>query len=465
MKKRIGVLLVILLLLPVSFSAALTADEYFEFASGKYLEGNNRAALSELNKALAVDPNHKGAQQLKAVIEQELILDRSPLDKVLSSPSAVKQAEPKAAPAPPTVIREKLIERIIERPVPASPIPKAEEKKRGIDDVLYTAVVFGAALSFLVLVLLVQLLAGFMRSFFTYCSECHTRNSKKAEFCSKCETRLIAPELTEEQKMWLEKFGWKKNPFTLNVKPDVYAGHKIEIRIIIEKLNTLSGHVLILGGLGTGKTTLLQWLEKHLKNRFETIYLLRPPCHPDELIDLISATISNNTKHTRKYSVYQFRDLCKNYKRKILLLLDEAHELNESVEQFIRTLGDLPNVFFVMSGLPQTREMLKNELPALFDRIVESILLGALSREETRELIEKRISDAGGKGISPFTSGAIDKIYELGYGIPRGILKICDWVITRAVRENKISVDVNDVVAYNEEMKHLKPEEPKEVQQ
>ena len=114
----------------------------------------------------------------------------------------------------------------------------------------------------------------------------------------------------------------------------------------------------------------------------------------------------------------------------------------------MRTLGDLSNVFIVMAGLPQAREKLKRDLPALFDRIIESILLGSLSLDETRELMLKRISNAGGEGLGPFTVQAVEKIYNVSYGIPRGILKICDWVVTQAIRENKGHIDVPDIEAY-----------------
>ncbi|MBU1026940.1 MAG: AAA family ATPase, partial [Candidatus Margulisbacteria bacterium] len=244
---------------------------------------------------------------------------------------------------------------------------------------------------------------------------------------------------------------------------DVYTGHQTEISIIIEKLNILSGHILVIGGLGTGKTTLLQWLEKNLKDKFETIYILRPPVRPDELIDLISATIAKKTNQTRKYSVYEFQELCKKYKRNILLLLDEAHEFKEEFEQFLRTLGDLPNIYLLMAGLPQAREKLKRDLPALFDRIVESILLGSLTQEETKELILKRIVNAGGKGLGPFSASAVDKIYDLSYGIPRGILKICDWVVTQAMRANKTYIDDKDINAYSEEVEAAKLQDFKNI--
>lgn len=447
MEKWIAIIILIMSVAVWGF----TADEYFEFGSTRYLQGDNAGALKEIKRALLIDPKNQAALELKNLIEQEL--QNIPREEVVPEPKALP-----SKPAAPQVIKERVVEKIIEKQ--AAPVIIEREAPR-IDDVLYSAAVFAVFLSFLFMVLLFKLWQFFLDKTSIMCAECKTRNIKDAEFCKKCGTRLKAADLTPEQKLWLEKFGWKSNPFTLNVMPNTYAGHQVEISLIMEKLNTLSGHILIVGGMGTGKTTLLLWLEKHLKDRFETIYLLRPPERPEEAIDLISATISRRANHTRKYSIYEFREICRKHKRNILLLLDEAHELNEKLEQFLRTLGDLHNVYLVMAGLPQTRELLKKDLPALFDRIVESMLLGALSLEETRELIQKRISNAGGRGMGPFTAQAVEKIYELGFGIPRGVLKICDWVVAKSVRENKTVIDAQDIMATDEAMKHLKAEEPK----
>ncbi|MBU1866919.1 MAG: AAA family ATPase, partial [Candidatus Margulisbacteria bacterium] len=308
-----------------------------------------------------------------------------------------------------------------------------------------------------VMLLIYKLISNWRLARLTRCDECGTFNPRDAEFCKKCGYRLKLPDLTDTQKSWFSKFDWQKNPFTLSIIPDTYAGHQTEISMIIEKINTASGHILVIGGLGTGKSTLLQWLEKNLKKRFETIYVIRPPSRPDELIDLVSATITKKTTHTKKYTIYEFQEFCRASKRPIIIFLDEAHEFNEEFEQFIRTLGDLQNVTLVMAGLPQAREKLKRDLPALFDRIVESILLGSLSLEETKDLLQKRISNAGGKGLGPFTTTAVEKIFDLSYGIPRGILKISDWVITQAMRAGKNVIDAPDVAAYKNEIELANP--------
>ncbi|MBU0687395.1 MAG: AAA family ATPase [Candidatus Margulisbacteria bacterium] len=484
-----------------------TADEYFEFASSKYLKGDIKGSIQDVNQALKINPKHAGALELKALLEEEgaLTIEEEKPKEVTPAPApAPTVIVTPAAPAPKKAAEgiedahayfvrgeeyfkaglydkaeehfmkvlsiipghaetQDYLNQIAQQRI-AGPVKIPGPQREQYFRLLLIIFVIIAVLAFLVFVVL-KFINRFWHGHHTYCIECKTRNSRDAEFCKKCGSRLRLVEMTDAQKAWFGKFHWQKNPFTLNIIPETLAGHKNDIGLLIEKLSTLSGHVLILGELGTGKTTLLQWLERKLKSHFETIYVIRPPRRPDELIDLMSATISKKTSLTRKYSIYEFQDLCKNYKRDILLLLDEAHEFYEEFEKFLRTLSDLPNVYLILAGLPQSREKLKRELPALFDRLVDTLLLGSLTREETQELIVKRITHAGGTGAGPFTVAAVDMVYELSGGVPRAILKICDWTVTRAVRSNAAIIDEPNVSAYADEVPELKvkaKEEPKE---
>jgi len=495
--------LVLFFLLLAGVVFAQSAEELYEGAVNKYFLGDNAGAVVLLRRVLADQPDNDKARVLLQQIESE---GAAP---VVATPTTVKRVVAttlrRAAATTTTLPKEKTKEekaneyfikaqeffengdyliakayfrRVLDLvpdqqeaqsyldeyiPERIALITKMDEAKEAVKDIR-TKIEAPAFLLYLLVSLV--LVFGFLfglntlycswRGKHLYCPECSSRNHLNAEFCRKCGYRLRASDLSPEQNSWFCKFNWSKNPFTLNVIPEAYAGHKTEISMIAEKLATLSGHILIVGGLGTGKTTLLQWMENHLKEKFETIYLLRPPARTDELIDLVAATITRRTNHTHRYSIYEFQKLCRQYKRNILLLLDEAHEFNEEFEQFLRTLGDLPNMYLVMAGLPQAREKLKRDLPALFDRIVETVLLGSLTQQETKELILNRIKNAGGEGFGPFTVAATEKIFDLGYGIPRGILKICDWLVTRAVRANQVSIEAKDVEAYTEQIKMAK---------
>lgn len=308
-----------------------------------------------------------------------------------------------------------------------------------------------SALSMLFLVIVAQLFYRWWQLRYVFCSECKTRNSQNNELCVKCRARLKSPSLTEEQKRWFKAFGWTKNPFILNTIPDTHIGRQAEILLIIEKINTLSGHILIIGGIGIGKTILLHWLEKHLKDKYETIYVLRPPKYPDELINSVSLAVTKKTFRGSKrisHDIDKFYELCKKSQKKTLILLDEVQELQKELIQFLSVLVELPNVFLIMAGQSQAREMIKHDMPAFFDHIVETVFLGALTRNETEELVMKRIIDAGGKKTGPFTPQAIEEIHSLGYGVPLRILKICDWAVANAVRSNKLTIDCPDIKAY-----------------
>ncbi len=205
----------------------------------------------------------------------------------------------------------------------------------------------------------------------------------------------------------------------------------------MEKLSTRSGHILVYGEKGVGKTTLLRWLTDNLKKENHAIYVTRPPLNFDDMIRLVVGELKGNLfLRRKKYSLYEIEDLIKKAKKPVVILLDEAHEFTAEIEQQMRSLGDIQGLNYVLAGLPETREKIKKDSPPFFDRMVLETYIDRLSLEETRDMIKKRIEDAGGKELKPFTDAAIGNIYKMSKGRPRMILKVCDWVMTDAIRNN-----------------------------
>jgi len=299
----------------------------------------------------------------------------------------------------------------------------------------------------LVLMLIIEMFIWW-RSFHSYCGECGARNKIDANFCRRCGNRLIISVLTPKQRAWLTKFNWRRNPFTLDVIPDIYVGHQDEISSIVEKLKSRSGHVLVLGGTGMGKTALLRWLERNLAGDFSPVYVVRPTPECEELIELVLANITDRSNGKNIGGLQDFQKICSEYQGIIVVLLDEAQELSEEFEKCLKTMGDCTNVLLVMAGLPPAQAKLKKELPGLFDRVVEQVLLSALNSEEVAELIEKRVARVGGEGLGPFTKTAIEMIYDVSFGVPREVIKVCDWTVTQAIKNNKDKIDANDVRLY-----------------
>ncbi|GEM_PF-1212257 len=507
LRLRQGATAMLLLSVLCSVCFATSVSDLYDEASGKYLIGDISGALSTLQKVLIIEPNNSRAIGLMRQIKKDTSGTAEQPAPKAESPASVSPPVTRERPA-----REIPAARPVDRPsaktakqneitlAAQSALAAARgyisagqyEEARGelntvlrlmpghkeataklqeIDAVIkqklstrtaqwnmlfYLAIAFGVlSLSGFILYYLASstdFLAGFAKKFKKkahMCPECGKKNPSRAEFCIYCGTRMKVTLLTGKQAEWFAKFNWKKNPFSLSVIPDTFSGHKAEIAMIMQKINSKAGHVLIVGGLGTGKSTLLRYIETNLQDPFNPIYIMRPPEQNGDAINLIASTLAGKTNRTHKYSLMDLQALCEKHKDKVLIILvDEAHECNEDFEQFLRSLGDFQNVYLVFAGISQTREKFKRDMPALFDRIVDTIWLGSLNQEEVKELIQKRIIDAGGAGITPFTGAAIYEIYSLSSGIPRGVLKICDWIITEAVEKNYTMIDKDQVSLY-----------------
>ncbi|MGB9613765.1 MAG: AAA family ATPase, partial [Candidatus Margulisiibacteriota bacterium] len=285
------------------------------------------------------------------------------------------------------------------------------------------------------------------------CSECKYSNPGTAEFCAKCGARLKPwTAITAAQRKWYAKFNWKKNPFTLDIMPKLFTGYQTQVDTIFNKVYQKTGHILVLGKKGVGKTTLLKWLAETLAKEFNTVYVPRPTDNFEDLLQYMAKSLKLKKKRGEKITIYDMEALASQTNKNILLLLDEGHEFNEEFERPLRTLGDLNGVNFVIAGLPETDFRLKEISPPFYDRIIQTIELTHLSLEETTELIKKRIEDAGGTGIQPFTPKAIENIFKMSGGVPRSILKVCDWVVTEAIHQNLDEIDVPHTETFPQEM-------------
>jgi len=84
----------------------------------------------------------------------------------------------------------------------------------------------------------------------------------------------------------------------------------------------------------------------------------------------------------------------------------------------------------------------------LYDRATTVIELKSLGKDESLELIQKRIFAAGGKNLDPFTTKALIEIYERSSGFPRSILRLCNNAVLYAIKNNKFLIDQQCVLEY-----------------
>ncbi|MCP4649717.1 MAG: AAA family ATPase [PVC group bacterium] len=257
--------------------------------------------------------------------------------------------------------------------------------------------------------------------------------------------------------------GLDKEPFSSSPDPGFFyesqEHHAALVRLMIG-IRLKRGLSVLLGDVGTGKTTLSRKLFRLLKARddIEFHMILDPTDDTEELfLDSLIRTFKITIPNEQP-SVLDFKEAIKNYlfktgveeKKTVVLLVDESQKLNTLSLEILRVLlnyetNEYKLLQLIVMGqlelLPRIREM-KN----LWDRISLKYVLNPLDEEETRKMIDFRLQHAGyTSGPSFFTEDAVKEIYNYTQGYPRRISMICHNALQELVMKSKPVVDANIV--------------------
>lgn len=436
----------------------LSARQYFYQASSSYIRGDLDGALKQARAALDLDPTYKAAWELKESVLREqkiiaLLLESEKARQVKKSLAAGSK-QYKAGNYTEAVASFRTVLSLAPGNKEAlsslnniQDLVKAEERARQ-QALFWLTVAYGvaylssAALLVFIMSLLRKLIARRAKkpADQLICFNCQAKLPLKEEFCPNCGMRVglkLWRSISEEQKRWYDRAGWKNNPFSLDTHPEFFTGHKKAVQEVLAKISARSGQILILGPLGVGKTTLLRWLAVYLPRDLAPVYISRPPQNFDQLIRHIINSLGFTDKDVTEYDLYNLDKLRHKIGKGLILLLDETHEFTIEIERPLRTLGDLDGVNLVMAGLPETAAKLQNEIKPLSDRLSLTVTLEPLEFAELSELLKARIEGAGGNGTYPFTASALTRIYELSKGIPRTALKLADAAVALAIKQGE----------------------------
>ncbi|MEM5778017.1 MAG: AAA family ATPase [Candidatus Aenigmatarchaeota archaeon] len=261
------------------------------------------------------------------------------------------------------------------------------------------------------------------------------------------------------------KWGWRENPFILKIDPKLFVGYEEQVKAAFKHIENKHKIALISGKTGSGKTTFLKWLEKNYNT--SKLYVSKPPENPEDFVNIFTEIFGLNFWERllrKKPNLYNLPNYI-NKKLKgnhLVFLVDEAHETNKQVLEWLRVLTDqIENISLIVAGMPILEQKIKSELETLDQRITTRISLTSLNRIEMKQLIQKRIESVGGKGIEPFTEAALEKIYERTGGFPREVLKLCDRLVNTALEKGLDVIDAKDIEEHREiELPKVRVEEP-----
>jgi TonB family protein len=259
--------------------------------------------------------------------------------------------------------------------------------------------------------------------------------------------------------MLCDFFGLQEDPF--GVTPEtrfLYPSrvHQEARASLAHSYQSNRGFVVLVGQAGMGKTTLLMDFLHKLKSSARIAFLFQTQCGPSEFLEQLMLEFSLGVRHE---STAQLHDRLRSFLAKehsagkrVILVVDEAQNLDSSVLETVRLLSDFETqrtklLHIVLSGQPQlTDKLLSPDLVQLRQRIGMVCRLSPLSATETREYIDHRLGVAGRhSGPHLFSDRAYEMIAGLSGGIPRNINNLCFHCLSLGYAMNRSVVDAEIV--------------------
>jgi len=213
---------------------------------------------------------------------------------------------------------------------------------------------------------------------------------------------------------------------------------------------------LLVGDIGSGKTTLSRALIDRLGDSRPVVLLINPRLTPTQLLRSIAAGLGMQPGrfrnelldqiHTKLFELYEGG-------REPVLIIDEAQLIpTKATFDEIRLLTnfqlDDQNLLSVLLiGQPELETRIDRLAYApLRQRIGMRYRLGPLTLEETIEYIEHRVRVGGGRR-NPFSRAAMEEIYATSGGIPRLINTLATTALLDAFGEDAETIDPQRVAA------------------
>ncbi|MBN2429594.1 MAG: AAA family ATPase [Deltaproteobacteria bacterium] len=240
--------------------------------------------------------------------------------------------------------------------------------------------------------------------------------------------------------MYQEFFGFREKPFSITPDPAfLYLSptHKEAFAHLLFAVRDRTGFAVMIGEVGTGKTTLLRSFFTQLDPQdYSLAYLFNPSVSPDEILRLICQEFNLETQNLSQAELFDKLNLFlleqNTLGRTVVLVIDEAQNLHREVLEQIRLISNLETeknklIQLILAGQPELNRLLTSpELRQLNQRVSVRFSLTLLSYEDTCQYVRHRLKVAGYNGLCPFTSRAFRNLFRYSRGCPRIINLLCD---------------------------------------
>jgi general secretion pathway protein A len=257
--------------------------------------------------------------------------------------------------------------------------------------------------------------------------------------------------------MYTTHFGLREPPFDVSPDPRFfYTNPKYrEAAASLEwGIQARRGVILLTGGAGTGKTTLLRRLMSDLAGKVRFGLISSPASNFDDLLSSACAAfgvaVDRRSRFEKLAALTAFLTSQSEAGGTTALLIDEAQDLEDEVLESLRLLSNLESpphklLQIVLVGQPELELKLdRPRLGSLKQRIAIHCRLSRLRPHEIGPYIRYRLHAAGYRGGGLFGSAAVREIAVYSGGFPRLVNIICDnaLLIVYASSEQTVSAPI-----------------------
>lgn len=244
--------------------------------------------------------------------------------------------------------------------------------------------------------------------------------------------------------MYESFYGLNEKPFNLNPDPDylyMSEGHENTLTHLQYAIGENKGFVVVTGEIGAGKTTLINYLLGEIPSDIDVGLINNTHIPASQFIKLVcrefEIEIAGMDRTAMIDSFHEFLLEMYTERKRVVLIVDEAQNLNAKTLEEIRLLSNLESekhhlLQIILVGQPELKLKLQRpDLQQLAQRVTVHCHLKGLNEADVANYICYRLEVAGGdKGkCNIFDKTAIGEICENSKGIPRLINIICDTAL------------------------------------
>ncbi|MCP4213244.1 MAG: AAA family ATPase [bacterium] len=233
--------------------------------------------------------------------------------------------------------------------------------------------------------------------------------------------------------MYKRFYGFEEKPFALTPDPDFFylsQDHLDAIEHLVYGISDGEGFLMLVGAIGTGKTTTSRVLTQRLGDSVIHSLILNPFQDFFSLLKNIVHDLGLTPHGTTVNSLinqligFLLNDVAPQ-KKTVLIIIDEAQNLYNDILEQLRVLSNVETdkeklIQILLLGQEELIHKLESqELRQLNQRISVKFFLTPLNKAEVANYLAHRIKM--GKPARPitFTRAAVREIYKFSRGVPR----------------------------------------------